>query len=73
MALTTVQAGLIGSSPTITSQSVNFGIAVYEQTTSTLSTSFAITTGSSAFSFGPVTVADGITIVVPDGAVWTVL
>jgi hypothetical protein len=72
MALTTVQAGLMANSPTITNQSVNFGVTVYEQT-STLATSFAITTGSNAFSFGPVTVADGITIVVPDGAIWTVL
>lgn len=72
MALTTVQAGLMANSPTITNQSVNFGVTVYEQT-STLATSFAITTGSSAFSFGPITVADGVTIVVPDGAVWTVL
>jgi hypothetical protein len=62
----------MANSPTITNQSVNFGVTVYEQT-STLATSFAITTGSNAFSFGPVTVADGITIVVPDGAIWTVL
>ena len=73
MALTTVQAGIIGNSPVITNQSVNFGVAVYEQTTSTLAASFAITTGSNSFSFGPITVADGITIVVPDNTVWTVL
>jgi hypothetical protein len=72
MALTQVQAGLIGSSPTITNQSVNFGVTVYEQT-STLAISFAITTGSNAFSFGPITVADGVTIVVPDATIWTVL
>ena len=72
MALTTVQAGLMANSPTITNQSVNFGVTVYEQT-STLATSFAITTGSNAFSFGPITVADGVTIIVPDNTVWTVL
>jgi hypothetical protein len=72
MALTTVQAGLMANSPTITNQSVNFGVTVYEQT-STLATSFAITTGSNAFSFGPITVADGVTIVIPDATIWTVL
>jgi hypothetical protein len=52
--------------------SANLGTPIYEQT-STLATSYAITTGSNAFSFGPITVADGVTIIVPDNTFWTIL
>lgn len=72
MPISQISANMLGVStlPGV-GASVNFGAPVYEQT-STLATSFAITTGTNAFSFGPITVADGVTIVVPDGTIWSV-
>jgi hypothetical protein len=75
MPISQVSANMLGVSslPGVgAGQSANLGIAVYEQT-STLAISFAITTGTNAFSFGPITVADGVTIVVPDGTIWSVI
>ena len=39
----------------------------------TVSASYTVPTGSNALSAGPVTVADGITVTVSDGSVWTVI
>ena len=72
MALTTVQAGLIGNSPPGTSISVNVGVPIIENTP-TISSNYTITTGSNAMSAGPITIADGIIVVVPDGSVWTIV
>jgi hypothetical protein len=46
------------------------GIVVNSQT---VSASYTIPSGSNAMSAGPVTVADGITVTVSDGSVWTVI
>lgn len=71
MSLTTVQAGLIGNSQLIP-VSVNFGVPIVENTP-TISANYSISTGSNAMSAGPITIADGITVVVPDGSVWTIV
>jgi len=39
----------------------------------TVSASYTVPSGSNAMSAGPVTVADGITVTVSDGSVWTVI
>jgi hypothetical protein len=39
----------------------------------TVSVSYTVPSGSNAMSAGPVTVADGITVTVSDGSVWTVI
>ena len=39
----------------------------------TITENYTIPTGDNAMSAGPVTVADGVTIVVPDGSTWTVV
>lgn len=44
----------------------------YENDT-TVTASYTITTGKNAVSAGPVTVADGVTITIPDGSSWTVV
>lgn len=46
------------------------GIFVNSQT---VSASYTISSGSNAMSAGPVTVADGITVTVSDGSVWTLV
>jgi hypothetical protein len=48
----------------------NNGIFVNSKT---VSTSYTVPSGSNAMSAGPVTVADGITVTVSDGSVWTVI
>ena len=46
------------------------GIVVNSQT---VSANYTVPSGSNALSSGPVTVADGITVTVSDGSVWTVI
>jgi hypothetical protein len=73
MALTVVQAPIFGA--TITSgpsNSFNPGVTIYEQT-STMATSYCITTNTQAYSVGPITVADNVVITVPDNSAWTIL
>lgn len=46
--------------------------AFYENT-NTITSDYAITAGKNAMSAGPITVADGATITIPDGSVWTIV
>jgi hypothetical protein len=39
----------------------------------TVSATYTITTGKNAMSAGPMTIADGVTVTVPDGSVWTIV
>ena len=48
------------------------GVPVYENTQS-ISSNYAIPTGSSAMSVGPITVASGVQITIPSGSRWVVL
>ena len=48
------------------------GGAIYENTT-TISTSYTLTTSTNGFSVGPITVASGATVTVPSGQRWVVL
>lgn len=46
--------------------------AFYENA-STITTSYTITAGKNAMSAGPITIADGATVTIPDGSVWTIV
>ena len=46
--------------------------AFFENST-TITGSYTITTGKNAMSAGPMTIADGVTVTVPDGSVWTIV
>lgn len=46
--------------------------AFYENTT-TITTNYTITTGKNAGSFGPITIADGVTVTVPTGSTWSIV
>ena len=38
-----------------------------------LTTSYTITTGKNAMSAGPISIADGVSITIPDGSTWTIV
>jgi hypothetical protein len=69
--ITTIQAGEIGSTivsgnPNI---SVNFGVGIYENAQS-ITTNYCITTGTSAFSAGPINI--GAIVTIPNGSSWVI-
>lgn len=39
----------------------------------TVSANYTITTNKNAGTFGPVTIANGVTVTVPNGSVWTIV
>lgn len=69
MALTKVNAALIGGG---SSQAFAPNTPIYENT-QTISSDTTVTAGSSAQSTGPITIASGVTVTVPDGSKWVVL
>lgn len=70
MALTKVQSAMIGSGTS--SVAFNAGTPLYENTLS-ITTSYTITSGSSAMSVGPVSISSGVAITIPSGSKWVVL
>jgi hypothetical protein len=71
MPLTKVQAGLIGGTdPAPTAFNPNGPII---ELTQVISANYAITAGTNAISAGPITIANGVTLTVTDGSVWTVV
>ncbi len=46
---------------------------VFYENDQTVNTNYTITTNKNAMSAGPVTVANGITVTVPNGSTWTVV
>ena len=49
------------------------GSAAFFENDITITASYTITSGKNAGSFGPITVADGVVITVPNGSTWTVV
>lgn len=39
----------------------------------TITASYSITAGKNAGTFGPITIADGVTVQIPDGSTWTIV
>jgi hypothetical protein len=48
------------------------GAPIYENT-QTVSTSYSITSGSSAMSAGPITLSSGVTVTLPSGSRWVIV
>ena len=46
--------------------------AIYENS-NTITASYSITAGKNGMSAGPITIADGVTISIPDGSVWVII
>lgn len=72
MALTKVVAPMVGTSSGVSLQALNSGAPIYENT-QTVTASYTLTSGSSAVSAGPITIASGVTVQVPAGSKWIVL
>ena len=70
MALTTVQNTMIGTSSNVTVLAPS--VPLYENTR-TVTTSYTITSGSSAMSVGPLTINSGVAITIPSNSKWVVL
>jgi hypothetical protein len=71
MPISTVPGNMIGNSQ-IGGQGSNSGVPIYENPLA-IASSYSISTGSNAMSPGPMTINDGITVVVPDGSTWTIV
>ena len=73
MALTRVSAAMVGTlGSTTDNQAFNSDTPIYENL-QTITANYVITTGSNAMSAGPITIADGVTVTIPDGCTWTVV
>ena len=72
MALTKVVAPMIGTASSVSTQALNSGAPIYENT-QTVSASYTITSGSSAVSAGPISIASGTTVTVPSGSRWVIV
>ena len=46
---------------------------VFYENDTTITANYTITSGKNAGTFGPVTIADGVTVTIPDGSTWTVI
>lgn len=55
-----------------TGQAFAPSVPIYENT-QTVTTSYTITSGSSAMSAGPITLAAGVVVSIPSGSRWVVL
>jgi hypothetical protein len=69
MALTKVASSMVGGG---TGQAFAPSVPIYENT-QTVTTSYTITTSSSAMSVGPITLSAGVSVTVPSGSRWVVL
>lgn len=73
MPLTTVQSAMVGVVGTATDNvAFTSDTPIYENV-NIIRSSYAITTGSNAMSAGPITLADGVIITIPDGSDWTIV
>jgi hypothetical protein len=51
---------------------VQAGGAIIENTT-TINSDYTLSTTKNSGSFGPITIASGVTVTIPDGAIWTIV
>jgi hypothetical protein len=73
MPVTTVQSAMIGVLSTA-SDNIAFtsDTPIYENL-NTIRSNYTITTGSNAMSAGPIIIADGVIITIPDGSEWSIV
>jgi hypothetical protein len=67
--ITTLAAGQIGTTIPQQGVSINFDVGIYEMP-KIISTDYCITTGTGAFSVGPITI--NAIVRVPDGSSWVI-
>lgn len=71
MPISTIPAVMIGNTQ-LNPNGMTIGVSIIENAQA-INSSYCISTGSNAMSSGPITIADGVIVVVPDGSVWTVV
>jgi hypothetical protein len=73
MPITTVQSAMVGVSSTA-SDNIAFtsDTPIYENT-QIIGANYTITTGSNAMSAGPITIADGVIVTIPNGSEWSIV
>ena len=73
MPITTIPASLVGIVSTA-SDNVAFtsDTPIYENL-NIIRSNYTITTGSNAMSAGPITIADGVIITIPNGSEWSIV
>lgn len=71
MPITMIPATMFGVTQ-LNPTGLSVGVPIIENSQS-INSSYCISTGTNAMSSGPITVADGVILVVPDGSVWTVV
>lgn len=52
---------------------VKFNPNPIQENETTINSSYTITSGKNAFSAGPITIADGVEVTIPDGSEWTIV
>lgn len=83
MALTQVQPGLLQATGTPSSSTFLRGDGtwasagaigdIFYENGQTVSSNYTITSGKNAMSAGPITIANGVTVTIPDGSSWAVV
>lgn len=71
MAITTVPATMIGNTQ-LNPNGISLGVPIIENTQA-INSSYSISTGTSAHSVGPITIATGVTVTIPTGSKWVLL
>jgi hypothetical protein len=69
MPLTKVQGQMVGGDY---NPSFNPNISIYENAT-TIPVNYVITTGTNGMSAGPITIANGVVVTIPNGSTWTIV
>jgi hypothetical protein len=71
MPISTIPGNMLGNSQ-IGQNAANLGVAIIENTQS-ITANYSISTGSSAISAGPITIATGVAVTIPTGSKWVLL
>jgi hypothetical protein len=73
MPITTVQAAMAGIVSTASDNVAFTSETVIYENFQTVRSNYTITTGSNAMSAGPITIADGVVVTIPDGSEWSIV
>jgi hypothetical protein len=73
MPITTVQSAMVGVVSTASDNVAFTSDTVIYENFQTVRSNYTITTGSNAMSAGPITIADGVVVTIPDGSDWTIV
>jgi hypothetical protein len=73
MPVTTVQSAMIGVVSNASDNVAFTSDTVMYENFQTIRSNYTITTGSNAMSAGPITIADGVIVTIPNGSDWSIV